>query len=252
MHRGVRSRTLKGLRRLRAMWNAGSDMEMLAAKHRGHVMNKWSHYFAIYDRHFARLRAGAVTLVEIGVAGGGSLDLWRQYFGPRAQLIGIDTNPECRRFEAPNTRIFIGRQEDVDFLERVAAEVGPIDILIDDGSHRFADQLVTFRTLFPRIKADGLYCCEDLCSSYWEPEYGGGVGKAGTYVEFLKGLIDELNAWFWRDGVDKEPAAFARAAHGMHFYPALIIIEKRAMAAPILNPVGHTAKLESRPAPMDS
>jgi hypothetical protein len=99
--------------------------------------------------------------------------------------------------------------------------------------------LTTFRTLFRHIRKDGIYACEDLCTSYWGDEYGGGVGKPGTFVEFLKELIDETNAWFWRDDVEKAEA-FATSIHGMHFYPALVLIEKRAMQRPTLTPVGRT------------
>jgi hypothetical protein len=84
-------------------------------------------------------------MLEIGVAGGGSLDLWRSYFGSKARIIGIDNNPDCKRFESTGTRVFIGNQGDTAFLKRVAAEIGPIDILIDDGSHAYQHQLTTFR-----------------------------------------------------------------------------------------------------------
>ena len=67
--------------------------------------------------------------------------------------------------------------------------------------------------------------------------------KPGTYVEFLKELIDELNAWFWRENVEAEPDAFANAVHGMHFYPTLVVIEKRPMQKPLLTPVGHTPQV---------
>jgi hypothetical protein len=241
---GIRSRTLKGPRRFAALWNARSELERMAALHRGHVMNKWKHYFEIYDRHFARFRDREITLLEIGVAGGGSLDLWRRYFGPKARLIGLDINPDCKRFESTDTRIFIGSQGDAAYLEELAAKIGPIDILIDDGSHRFDHQLVTFRTLFKHIREDGIYACEDLHTSYAAEEFGGGVRKPGTYMEFLKELIDELNAWFWREGVETEPQAFANAAHGMHFYPTLLVIEKRPMKTPIVTPVGHTPAVE--------
>jgi hypothetical protein len=216
----------------------------MAAMHRGHVMNKWKHYFEIYDRHFARFRDREITLLEIGVAGGGSLDLWRHYFGPKARLVGLDINPDCKRFEVPGTRVFIGNQGDSAFLEKLAAEIGSIDILIDDGSHAHAHQLATFRTLFKHICEDGIYCCEDLFSSYETQEYSGGVRKPGTFVEFLKELIDELHAWFWREGVEAEAGAIAKTVHGIHFYPTLVVIEKRAMEKPILAPVGRTPAVE--------
>ena len=240
MHLGLNSRSLKGLRRITAFWNAQSELEQIVATHRDHVVNKWQHYFEIYDRHLARFRDRDITLVEIGVAGGGSLEIWRRYFGPKARIVGLDVNPDCKRFESPGTRVFIGSQGDEAFLEKLAAEIGPIDVLIDDGSHRFEHQLATFRALFKHIRPDGLYVCEDICTSYWSDEFGGGVRKAGTFMEFTKDLIDEMNAWFWREGVDGEPDAFAKSVHGMHFYPTLLVIEKRAMQRPIHTPAGRT------------
>lgn len=241
MHLGVNSRTLKGMRRVSAFWEARSDLERLVAAHRGHVMNKWKHYFEIYDRHFARFRDCDITLLEIGIAGGGSLEIWRRYFGPRARIVGLDVNPDCKRFESPGTRVFIGSQGDPAFLKKLAAEIGQIDILIDDGSHDYDHQLTTFRSLFGIIRADGLYVCEDLCTSYWVEEFDGGVRKPGTYIEFLKQLIDEMNAWFWREGVEAEAGAVANCVHGMHFYPTLVVIEKRLMEKPVITPVGRTA-----------
>ena len=240
MHLGLTSRSLKGFRRISAYWNAQSELERIVATHRDHVVNKWQHYFEIYDRHFARFRDRDITLVEIGVAGGGSLEIWRRYFGPKARMVGLDVNPDCKRFETPGTRIVIGSQGDETFLEKLAAETGPIDILIDDGSHRFEHQLTTFRALFKHVKADGIYACEDTCTSYWADEFGGGVRAPGAFMEFVKDLIDELNAWFWREGVDGEPDAFARSVHGIHIYPTLVVIEKRAMHRPVHAPAGRT------------
>jgi hypothetical protein len=238
---GIHSRTLKGPRRIAALWNARSDLERLVATHRGPVMNKWKHYYEIYDRHFARFCDRDITLLEIGVAGGGSLDLWRRYFGPKAKLIGLDVDPQCKRFEAPGTRVFIGDQGDTAFLERLAAEIGPIDILIDDGSHHPTHQLATFRALFGHIREDGVYCCEDLHSSYHDSkDFAGGVRKSGTHAEFLKELIDEQNAWFWREGVEADEQSLAHCLHGIHFYATLAVIEKRRVSAPLLTPVGRS------------
>lgn len=241
-HRGLRSHTIRGFRRLAALWSAQGELERIVATHFGPRINKFSNFFEAYERHFARFRGRPVTICEIGVDEGGSLELWRRFFGEKARLVGIDTNPACRARETPGTRIFIGDQGNPEFLEQVAAETGPFDIVIDDGSHAYEHQLTTFRTLFPHIRADGLYTCEDLCTSYWKETFGGGVREPGTYIEFLKSLIDELNAWFWRDHVENEPDAFARATHGIHFYPALVIIEKRPMQAPALTPVGSFKK----------
>jgi cephalosporin hydroxylase len=239
MHIGVQSRTLKGLRRVAALWSAASELDRIAATHTGYVANKWKHYFEIYDRHFSRFRGRDISLLEIGVAGGGSLQLWRRYFGPRARIVGLDINPDCKRFESPDMQVLIGNQGDPAFLAQLAAQHGPFDIVIDDGSHTFEHQLTSFRALFPHISKDGIYACEDLWTSYAEKEYGGGPKKVGTFAAFLKEQVDELNAWYWRDDLDTDPVAFAKTVHGIHFYPALAIIEKRTMQRPILTPVGR-------------
>ena len=76
------------------------------------------HYIEIYDKHFYAYRNKEITFVEIGVSHGGSLQMWREYFGEKALLIGIDINPECKKFEEENTKIFIGSQTDVAFLTK--------------------------------------------------------------------------------------------------------------------------------------
>jgi hypothetical protein len=44
-----------------------------------------------------------------------------------------------------------------------------------------------------------VYLVEDLHTAYWD-EFGGGLKKEGTFIEFCKGLIDELNAYWVREG----------------------------------------------------
>ena len=46
---------------------------------------KWLHYLDIYEEVFSRFRGKPVTMLEIGVLGGGSLQMWKDYFGPQMQ-----------------------------------------------------------------------------------------------------------------------------------------------------------------------
>lgn len=194
------------------------------------MIHKWMHYFEIYERHFERFRGRPITLVEIGVFQGGSLQMWRDYFGPQAQIVGVDINPMVRRFEAPGTRIRIGDQADPAFLSRLAAELPAIDILVDDGGHTMRQQITTFEVLYPKVSAEGVYLCEDLHTSYW-PEYGGGPGRR-TFIDVAKGLVDRLNGFHGRD--PERPADdFTRSAHALHFYDSVLVIEKRRREAPV-------------------
>ena len=60
---------------------------------------KWKNYFYIYDKLFKKYRNKKIIFVEIGVFSGGSLFMWRNFFGKKAKIIGIDLNPESKKFE---------------------------------------------------------------------------------------------------------------------------------------------------------
>ena len=65
----------------------------------GRRVDKWTHYFPIYEKHLKDWRNRTLTFLEIGVAKGGSLQMWKRYFGPMATIVGIDINPHCKEVE---------------------------------------------------------------------------------------------------------------------------------------------------------
>lgn len=135
----------------------------------GRPIHRWLDNFPIYERHFARFRNAAPVVLEIGVKKGGSLDMWRHYFGPSATIIGVDINQSFARFRDDGFLIEIGDQGDAEFWQRFKQKYPRVDVLIDDGGHRMDQQRVTFLSMFPHLSADGVYLCEDLHTSYWAP-----------------------------------------------------------------------------------
>jgi len=113
----------------------------------GRMIHKWHHYFEIYHRHFEKFRGQSPVVVEIGVFHGGSLQMWREYFGPGTRVVGIDIDPRCKGFEDESTTILIGDQADRGFLAEVRKAVPRIDILIDDGGHTMQQQIATLEEL---------------------------------------------------------------------------------------------------------
>ena len=97
---------------------------------------KHSTYFGVYDELFSRYRNKDVTFVEIGVLAGGSLFMWREFLGPKARIIGIDLNPNAKKWEEHGFEIFIGSQSDENFWKDFIGKVGDIDVLLDDGGHK--------------------------------------------------------------------------------------------------------------------
>ena len=60
---------------------------------------KWKKYFQIYEKIFNRYRNKKIIFVEIGIFQGGSLEIWKNYFGKKSRIIGIDLNPQCKKFK---------------------------------------------------------------------------------------------------------------------------------------------------------
>jgi hypothetical protein len=208
-----------------------NDLEQHFTKNTGRLIHKYRHYFEIYDRHFSRFRGTDVHVVEFGVSHGGSLQMWKRYFGPQAHIFGIDINPQCKKLEEEQIQIFIGDQDDRRFLQSLAEKIPRMDILIDDGGHTMKQQICTYEELFPRIDKNGVYLCEDLCTSYW-PEFGGGYRKRGTFIEYSKKLIDQINAWQSFQPSRLAIDEFTRSAHSLHFYNSVLVIEKRPVDKP--------------------
>ena len=189
----------------------------------GKVIHKWEHYFAIYERHFGPWRGRSLTFLEIGVARGGSLSMWRRYFGPLAKIVGIDIDPRCRAHEGDGIAVRIGDQSDAGFFASVVEEFGAPDIVLDDGSHRMADLRASFDCLYPLMPKNGVYMVEDLHTAYWA-KFGGGLGHPDSFIEFAKAKIDALNADHAKGAI--APDAFTRDTLGISFYDSLVVFEK--------------------------
>ncbi len=211
------------------------SLQEIYDNHNGRLLNKWNHYIAIYDQYFSKYRNKEFVFLEIGIAHGGSLQMWREYFGPQATIIGVDVNPECKKFEEGNTKIYIGSQEDENFLNQLKSLLPKVDVLLDDGGHTMKQQITTFNILFDQVKENGLYACEDLHTSYWF-EYGGGYKKKTSFIEFSKTFIDYIHGWH---ATKKEkPKMFNKITEsvaGIHFYDSILILEKKKMQPPIVS-----------------
>lgn len=178
---------------------------------------KWRHYFDAYERHFRPFVGREAHVLEIGVYSGGSLDMWRDYFGPRAHIYGIDIEPACKSYEKDRTRIFTGDQADRAFWREFRRQIPQIDILIDDGGHTPECQITTLEEMLPHLSMGGVYLCEDLQSS--ESHFG----------EFAARLANRLSSsalLIGTTGVATETDAIQSAIHSVHFYPFAIVIEK--------------------------
>jgi len=183
---------------------------------------KWDHYFDVYHRHFDRFRNTDVHILEIGIYSGGSLELWREYFGPRCHVYGVDVEEACLRYARDSIEVFIGDQADRDFWRRFRRDVPKLDIVVDDGGHQPDQQTTSLEELLPHLSPGGLYVVEDV------------HGVRNPFAGYTSSLVDALNAYQGiADHQNPErrkvsPATpFQSAVDSIHNYPYVTVIEKR-------------------------
>ena len=221
---------------------ASNPLETLYYGHEGHAAYKWHHYLALYDRHLSRFRDRPVRILELGIYRGGSLQIWKTYFGECAVIHGVDINPACTQFAEERVVPHVGSQADAGLLKQVVEEMGGVDVVVDDASHRSSDQIVSFEALYPLVDENGVYICEDTRTSYWS-QFGGGYRKPGTFIEYAKGLVDRLHPWYIEDEVVARDETFARMTLGIFFYDSMVVFEKRAKSIPFQCAVGRRQRL---------
>lgn len=153
---------------------------------------KWDNYFNIYDNIFKKFVNKKITFVEVGIGNGGSLFMWRKFFGKKAKIIGIELNPEAKKLEKFGFQISIGDQSDPQFWKSFYKKNGKIDILLDDGGHRNIQQITTFMESYDHIKPNGIIVVEDTHTSYMKKK---GFKNPSNYsfINFSKLVVENMH-----------------------------------------------------------
>lgn len=193
-------------------------------RHEGRLIHKVDHYFPIYERHLERFRGTAPTILEIGVAQGGSIEMWHAYFGRGTATVGLDNEPRSESLAGQRRHIVIGDQGDPEVLLDIARKFGPFDIILDDGSHRSEHQLTLIDTLWDHLTDNGVLLVEDLHTNYW-PEYGGGHLRPDTFIERIKPLLDDINAYNSRED-SFVPSHWTETLVGISVYDSVVVLER--------------------------
>ena len=153
---------------------------------------KWSNYFDIYDDLFKKFINKKIIFVEVGIGNGGSLFMWRKFFGKKAKIIGIELNPEAKKLEKFGFQISIGDQSDPSFWKSFYKKYGKIDVLLDDGGHKNIQQISTFMESYNHIKPNGKIVIEDTHTSYMKKK---GFKNPSNYsfINFSKLIVENMH-----------------------------------------------------------
>ena len=153
--------------------------------------SEYHNYCNKYQKYLPFTRSEKLTILEIGVLQGQSVQMWSEWF-TNSEIIGIDISPNCKDFQTEKINIEIGDATDPLFMSQIIDKWPQFDLIIDDGSHMQSDMIQSFKLLFGSLKSGGVYIVEDTCCSYWS-SYGGGLKSKNTSVEYFKDLVDHVN-----------------------------------------------------------
>ncbi len=214
-------------------------LDELAIKHKADKSSLYHNFAVKYDAILSPYRDAFTSVLEIGVAQGQSIRMWADYF-PRAAIHGADISPASKACESYSQRIrfHLCDQGNLAQLKNLE-QFGPFDMILDDGSHFWREQIVSFETLFPYLKPGGFYFCEDTCTSYWK-EY---KNHPISCVGYFKNLVDDVHLRGARGRVPPNPSPdFTDWQRGWHrredchdvppfesiqFLNAIVVVRKR-------------------------
>lgn len=123
---------------------------------------KHDYLTGLYDYLFSNHKDVPMNLLEIGVWHGGSLILWEQYFD-NAKIFAIDIQDKrCDEAKKlPNTTFIIANAYDKKTAESFPDDF--FDFIIEDGSHKLEDMILTIQNYYPKLKKGGYLIIEDIC-----------------------------------------------------------------------------------------
>lgn len=151
-----------------------------------HGTNKAEHgYCPLYERHLGYLTHEEFTLVEIGVATGGSLRMWRDYF-TRARIVGIDRNPNTMIEDEPRIETVCDNAA----IPRPWRHSGlRPTVIVDDGSHSAEEVTGAWQWTWPLLQPGGWYVIEDLATQFCV-QFGGHDEDGSVATDLLADLLD--------------------------------------------------------------
>ena len=180
---------------------------------------KWSSYFQVYEDIFLKYKNKKITFVEVGVANGGSLFIWKKFFGKKAKIIGIDANPNAKKMEKYGFKIYIGNQSDSKFWENFFKKEGNVDVVLDDGAHKNLHQISTVHYCLPYIKDGGKIVVEDTVTSYLKKEFNN--PSKYSFINFCNLIIEIIHK---RSGLLKQKLnIYAKKVYSINFFESIVV-----------------------------
>jgi len=117
----------------------------------------------VYEDLFRAIRHTARKILEIGVEGGGSLFMWREYF-PEATITGVDNKDRPQLKDRDRIEFVFGDAYDYDTLDGLP---DGFDVIIDDGPHTLESMTFFIKEYIHKANEKGMLVIEDIQDFNW-------------------------------------------------------------------------------------
>jgi len=144
-----------------------NTLEDIQNKHNFETDKNTRHsYLKYYDEWFLPFKDKEIKLLEIGIATGGSLMLWNEYFS-KCTLFGIDLDITTIKYDDVfnKSNVFVMPKNFDSINENFMGDI-LFDIIIDDGSHILEHQIKAFQIFKQKLAPGGILVIEDVSSYY--------------------------------------------------------------------------------------
>jgi SAM-dependent methyltransferase len=142
-------------------------------------------YTAIYSLLFSNIRYNNIRVGEVGILDNNSMFSWRDFF-PNGKLYGFewldsrldkairDSIPNCSYFKMDVTN-------PLSIEEGLLYSGSDFDILIDDSTHVFEDQIKFINVAYKHLKPGGFLIVEDIFIDANEEDYSKAIDHLSDY-----------------------------------------------------------------------
>lgn len=232
-------------------WQGNGALMMWASKYRkGPKARRHQSSLKAYELLTQKMcrKGREIRMLEIGVQSGGSIQMWRWFFGTsRLRYVGIDTNPLSAAWADETVHIYVGSSQHRELLNKIVRHHGPFDLIVDDGGGKSSMMDSSFDGLYPEaLAADGILCIENLNNVYrkettapnaWLDEDYKAEENENTFVGRSKSFVDALHARRQREPDEEEDReifeeAWKKARHfsyrteAIHFYESMVCLQR--------------------------
>ena len=154
--------------------------------------NKSHGYSKFYEKHFHSLKNKKINILEIGSFAGASAASFAKYF-PNATIYCLDINLTNFKFISKNMKIFgldVSKKRMIrKFYQKIniSHETEYFDIIIDDGSHKLSNIIISLNTFFRNLTPGGFYVLEEFkFPNYYPHQYDCSENKIDEILNCLK------------------------------------------------------------------